>query len=117
MAIFRRLFIKELPAGQRHNPGGNALLLQYFSSGQNQRNLGTTGNEQGLQRSLFGRQNIASESHTFGRTMTVAVDNRQVLPGQDQRRWPLAVSEGNLPGHNRLVGVGGADDSQLGYRP
>ena len=91
---------------------------QLVAGGQGQRHLGAGGDEDDVRAALVGGfgQDVGAAGQAGGRRQGRAVEDGQVLAGQDQGHRALGL-ERHPPGLGGLVGVGRADHGQAGDGP
>ena len=109
-----RLRLEELPGGHAHHTGRHALLLQNLLGAERQGHLGAGGDQDqaGLASGRLG-QDVGAALDAAARLLAGPVENRQVLPRQDEARRAV-MRERRPPGLDRLGGVRRPDHPQVG---
>ena len=106
LAIGLVLFEEELPAGQAHDAGLDTVAGEGLCGTQGRGDLGPGGDQ---------RHRVPFPDHVpaSGHSTRYRVESGEVLPGQDQGHRAVVAVQGDLPGLQRLVGVGGADHPDI----
>ena len=115
IAVFLRLAVKNFPAGQRHNTDAGSFLRQPAAGFQRQGHFRTGGHQDNVR--LEDRrlpQDIAAPARAGGGRTDGAIQKRQVLSAEDQRRRPGGVGQRQTPGLQRFVGVRRPDNRHVG---
>ena len=111
------LALEELPAGQADDARGDSVGDELLMGLDGQRDLAAGRDQDHLGVALGVGEHIAAAAQPIGRGVLRAVQDRDVLAGENERHRLVVAVHRRPPGLGDLVGVGGANHVQTRDRP